>query len=161
MLDERDDVVVAEYERLAFDIRLGLGHQPDAHLGHDPEVRLREDAVEVGAVAVLELLPRLESGRAPMPVRTSSPPPVTTSSRNARPSDRDTDSWYSRRRDLARCRSRCPSPGRGIDPKLELALLDVAIQIEIAHAGLDERIGVALVDLEDAVHPLQIEHDAT
>jgi len=34
------------------------------------------------------------------------------------------------------------------------------IQIEVAHARLDEAGGVVLIDLEDAIHPLEVHHDA-
>ena len=36
-----------------------------------------------------------------------------------------------------------PAGIRAVDPDLELVLLDVAIEVEVAHAGLDERVGVA------------------
>ncbi len=36
----------------------------------------------------------------------------------------------------------------------------MAVEVEIGDARLDQHIGVALVDLEDPVHPLQVEHDA-
>ena len=45
----------------------------------------------------------------------------------------------------------------GIDPHFQLAILDVAIEIEIADARLDQRVGVLFVDFEDAVHALQVE----
>jgi hypothetical protein len=48
----------------------------------------------------------------------------------------------------------------GIDPNLEPALLDVAIQIEVADAGLDDGVVRLVVDLDDAVHALQVDDDA-
>jgi hypothetical protein len=44
-----------------------------------------------------------------------------------------------------------------IDPQLQLLLLNVAIQIEVADAGLDQGVVVLLAHLDDAVHPLEIE----
>ncbi len=39
-------------------------------------------------------------------------------------------------------------------------LANVAIEVEVAHAGLDERVCLVLAHLEDLVHALQVEHDA-
>ena len=56
---------------------------------------------------------------------------------------------------------RLPQPGSGTSTQtFRPLLLDVAIQIEVAHARLDQRVGVLLVHLEDAVHPLEVEHHA-
>src|SRR5688572_28188547 len=57
-------------------------------------------------------------------------------------------------------RDAAPAGVRAVDPELQAAFLDIAVEIEVADAGLHERVGVALVDLEDTVHALQIEHDA-
>ena len=53
-----------------------------------------------------------------------------------------------------------PTGVRAVHPNLELVLLYVAVEVEVAHARLDERRSVALVDLEDPIHALQVEHDA-
>jgi len=50
-------------------------------------------------------------------------------------------------RDRARCQPNCPNR-------------DITVEIEVADAGLDQRVGVALVDLEYPIHPLQVEHHA-
>src|SRR5690606_19858243 len=47
-----------------------------------------------------------------------------------------------------------------VDPEPQAALADVAVEIEVADAGLDERVREILVDLDDLVHALQVEHDA-
>src|SRR5690606_20805175 len=48
---------------------------------------------------------------------------------------------------------------RRIDPQVEPALLEVVVEIEVADARLDQRIGSALVDLDHAIHALQVQHD--
>src|SRR5688572_399887 len=57
-------------------------------------------------------------------------------------------------------RDAAPAGVRAVDPELQAAFLDIAVEIEVADAGLHQRVGIALVDLEDAVHALQIEDDA-
>ena len=51
------------------------------------------------------------------------------------------------------------SPARvwTVDPDLELAVLDVAIQIEVRHTRLDDGEVPLVVDLDDAVHALQVD----
>ncbi|MNR05585.1 hypothetical protein D3C85_1216250 [compost metagenome] len=46
-----------------------------------------------------------------------------------------------------------------IQPHFQATFLDVVIQIEIADAGLHDCVAIAFVDLNDAVHPLQIQHN--
>src|ERR1700722_3266278 len=61
---------------------------------------------------------------------------------------------------IERISNRTPPAGIGdIDPKLQTLFLDVAIEIEVADAGLDQRVGVLLIDLQDPIHAFQIEHD--
>ena len=51
-------------------------------------------------------------------------------------------------------------PRRGrIDPELRAPRAQMRMQIEVGHAGLDERVAERLVHLEDAVHAPQIDHD--
>ena len=47
-----------------------------------------------------------------------------------------------------------------VDPDLEAALFDVAVEIEVRDAGLDEREAAPVVDLENPVHALQVDDDA-
>jgi hypothetical protein len=54
-----------------------------------------------------------------------------------------------------------PSGVRRIDPQLQIALLDVAVEIEVADARLHDGAAAPLVDGDDSVHALEIDHDAT
>jgi hypothetical protein len=51
-----------------------------------------------------------------------------------------------------------PTRIRAIDPELQALLADMPIEIEITDAGLNEGAGIALVDLENPVHPFQVRH---
>jgi hypothetical protein len=57
-LDERGEVGVVPDPQPERHVALRVGHQPDAHLRHDPEVRLHEERVEGGAEAALVHVPR-------------------------------------------------------------------------------------------------------
>ncbi len=46
-----------------------------------------------------------------------------------------------------------------IDPYPQAALLDMPVEVEVTDTGLDQRVGVVFVDLEHAVHALQIDDD--
>ncbi len=37
----------------------------------------------------------------------------------------------------------------------------ISVQVEVADPGFDERIGKRFVDINNAVHPLQVQHDRT
>src|ERR1700683_160063 len=50
-----------------------------------------------------------------------------------------------------------PSGVRAIDPDLQPAVLDVAVQIKVGDAGLNEGEISAFIDLENFVHALQID----
>jgi hypothetical protein len=50
--------------------------------------------------------------------------------------------------------------GRGaVDPQFAADLLQVTIQIEIAHARFDDRIAMLFIDFENPVHTLEVKHD--
>ena len=53
-----------------------------------------------------------------------------------------------------------PARVRTIDPELEPLALDIAVEVEVRDAGLDQRERPGLVHPQDPVHPFQIEHDA-
>ncbi len=53
-----------------------------------------------------------------------------------------------------------PARVGAVDPELQLAVANVAIQIEVADARLDECVCLVFVQIEHLVHALQIEHDA-
>ena len=52
-----------------------------------------------------------------------------------------------------------PQPGSGTSSHSFSPLLDVLVQIEVADAGLDQRVAELLVHLEDAIHATEVEHD--
>lgn len=58
-----------------------------------------------------------------------------------------------------RAHDAAPTGIRHIQPQLQPFLLDVVVQIEKAHARLDQHITEVRVDFEDLVHAFQIEHD--
>ena len=79
-VDERHDVAPLRHGHGDLQRSLGLLHEPEAHLRHDAEVRLRENAVDPRTQAVLEQLRSSSPAAiAPMPVRTTSPVGSTTS----------------------------------------------------------------------------------
>ncbi len=51
---------------------------------------------------------------------------------------------------------RAPARVRRVDPHLEIAVLNVAVEVDVRHAGLDEREVALRVDLEHAIHALQV-----
>jgi hypothetical protein len=53
-----------------------------------------------------------------------------------------------------------PPRVRRIDPELELALLNMAVEVEVRHAGLDDGAAAPFVDVEDPVHALEVDDDA-
>lgn len=49
-----------------------------------------------------------------------------------------------------------PARIRDIDPHFQPALLDELVEVEVRHAGFDERKIALVVDLQDAVHALEV-----
>ena len=154
----RPEVVVARHHHPARQVALRLRHQPDAHLGDDAEVRLEEEAVE----------------------RRPEAPPVHV------PGSAVRDGAHARAHQLAvrehhlqparvggviavgrvaeavlqgvADHAAPPEIGHG-DPQLVARRAHRLVQVEEAHARLDDRIGGVAVDLEHAVHPPQVHDD--
>ena len=53
-----------------------------------------------------------------------------------------------------------PSRVRAVDQDFQIAVLDVAVQVEVGHARLDDGEVSLVVDLDHAVHALEVQHDA-
>ncbi len=68
-----------------------------------------------------------------------------------------------RQRNAARAVVECvtdraaPTRVRHIEPELQSLVAHVAIDVEVADTGFDEGVGVLLADLENAVHPLEVQ----
>jgi hypothetical protein len=160
-IDERNQVLVLRHAHGAGEIGVGLRHEPEAHLRDDAEVRLREQSVDPRTRAELVLLPRLRvrhgahAGAQQLAVREYHLHAAVRIEVIAELRHRVAAAVIERVADQA-----APTRVRAVHPNVELVLLDVAIEIEVAHARLDERRRVLLADLEDAVHALQVEHDA-
>ena len=145
----------------AREVGVGLRHEPETHLGHHTEVRLGEQTVDQRAHTELVLLPRLRVRQ-------------RAHARAQKVAVRQHDLHAAMRIEvIAERRLRiapaviervtdetAPAGIRAIHPNLELVLLDVAIEVEVTHAGLDERRRVALADVENSIHAFQVEHDA-
>ena len=125
------------------EIGLGLRHEPEAHLRDDAEVRLREHAVEVRAEAVLVLLPglrarqRAHAGAHELAVGQHDFHAAVRVEMVAVRVRRIAGAVIERVADDA-----APARIRAVDPELEVPLADVPIEVEIADARLDERVGL-------------------
>ncbi len=160
-IHQRDDVALVEYLDGRGDISLRPRHQPEAHLGDHAHVALAKQAVDPRAVAPLVLLPRLRvrhgahAGADDFAVAEHDLHAAMRAEVIAERIRRPAAAAVERVADHA-----APARIGRIDPDVEPVLFDVIVEVEVAYARLDERIRVALVDLEHAVHALQIEHDA-
>ncbi len=136
---------------------LGLRHQPEAHLGDDPEIRLGEQAVDDRAHPVAELLPGLRTGQS-----------AHAGAHQLAVGQHDLHAAVrfeviAVRQGSATCAvvERVPHqapPARigTVDPQLQLVLADMPVEVEIGDARLDQHARVLLADLQDAVHPPQL-----
>src|SRR5262249_49980418 len=141
--------------------RLGPRHQMEAHLGDHAHVALAEQAIDPRPESPAVVLPALgiwqctHAGAYDFPVgqhhlhaavraeviaERRGRPAATTVERVA---DDAAPAWIGR-----------------IDPHIYIVLRDVIVQIEVADAGFDQGIGIALVHFEHAVHAFEVEHHA-
>ena len=161
VLDERHDVPPFRHEHGAAAVRFGLRHQPKAHLRDDAEIRLAEQARDIRPEAVLVVGPRGvvgergHAGAHELAVRQHDLHAAVAAEVIAILAERVADAVIERVADDA-----APTGVGRIDPELELALLNVAVEIEVDDAGLDDRAAAPFVDGDDAVHALQIDDDA-
>ncbi len=133
-------------------------HQPQAQLGDDAEIGLREDSVEIGTKAPFEHLPgiavgqRSHAGAQHLAGRQHHFHAAREQEMLAigRVADATIDRVAERPGDRRR--------GRAGQPQRQLALVDVIIQLLVGHAGLDESGAQIGIDIENAVHAAQIHH---
>ena len=157
-IDHRLERLLALPGRAACGVDLRAGHDPDAHLGDDPEVALHEQAVERRAVGVLVDVPGLVAGlpahagaqhlavgkhdlhaadvRGVVAVRGVAAPVLQGVADDAAPAQ------------VGDRRPAVPAGG-----------LEGVVQVEPAHAGLDHGVAELLVDLEDLVHLAHVHDD--
>ena len=130
----------------------------EAHLRDDPDIALREQPVERGTEAVSILAPGLRSGKRAH----AGPHDLTVRHHHFQAAVGVkvipihavgvADTVVERVADDA-----SPSRIGTVDPDLELAVLNVSIQIEVRHTRLDDGEVPLVIDLDDAVHALQID----
>ncbi len=154
-VDQRPEVVVLPHAAPERHVDLRLGHQPDAHLRHDPEVRLHEELIGRRAEPALVEVPRavaLHRAHArphQLAVREHDLHPA----RRGRPVDAV---GHVRRAVVERVADdAAPAEICNREHELVAAGLDRLVEVEPADTGLDDRVGGLLVDLEHAVHAPQ------
>ncbi len=134
-----------------------LGHQPQAELGHHAEVRLQEQPVQRRAEAALEQLPALAAGQGAH----SGAHHLARGQHHLHPADLGGVVAIGRVADPALqgvAHDAAPPQRRGRDPKLQPPRPDVLVEVEERHPRFDQGVGVLLVDLDDPVHPAEVEH---
>nr|ART39915.1 J191 [uncultured bacterium] len=146
--------LVSDHERL---VGRRLGHQPEAHLGDDAEVALREHAVHVRPEAVLEQLPAGVAGHGAhagaQQLAVGEQHFHAAREQKMVGVGRVTGAVFERIADNA-----APAGRRAVDPQLVALLLQVLVELEVGHARLDQAVARILIHFQDAVHALQIQH---
>jgi hypothetical protein len=133
----------------------------EAHLRDDAEVTLAEQARGIGTVAVPVLLPalrrrqRAHAGAHHLAARQNHLHAAVRAEVVAIKAHRVADAVIQRVADRA-----APTRIRRVDPQLQAAVLNVAIQVDVRDAGLDEREVAPRVHLEHAIHSLEIHGNA-
>ncbi len=155
-VDHRDEVVVARERDLARPEALGLGHEPEAQLRDDPVVGLHEQAVQRRAEAALVDVPR-----APVADRTHPGAyQVAVGQQHLQAADGGRVLAVRRLAEAALERvadDAAPSQTGCRHPQRVAALAQVRVEIEERHAGLQQRVAEVVVDLEDPVHPAELD----
>ena len=152
------EIVVAPDAQPQRHVALRLRIEPEAHLRDDPEVRLHEHLVRGGAEAALVDVPglaarqRAHPGAHHLAVREHD---LHAALRGHVLAGREVRGPVVERvaDDAA------PAEVGARDHQLVPAGLDRLVEVEPAHARLDDRVRELLVDLEHAVHPPQAEDD--
>ena len=150
----RAEVVLVPDPQPERHVALRVRHQPDAHLRDDPEVRLHEELVRSRAETALVDVPgtvarhRAHPGAHDLAVREHDLHPALHA--HVLPVRHVRDAVVERVADDAppaevRDREHQPVPAR----------LDRLVEVEPAHARLDDRVRALVVDLEHAVHPAE------
>ncbi len=140
-------------------IALGRGHEPETDSRHDAEVRLREEPVDDRSEAVLVLMPEVVPGH---PAHAGAQQ-LAIRQHDLEAADRVPVVLHRRAAAAALERvaeRRAPAGIGRVDPDVELVLLDVTVEVEVAHARFDDGVVDLVVDLEHAVHALEIDDHA-
>jgi hypothetical protein len=155
-VDHRTEVIVFRRRHAEILHALRLGLEPEDHLRNDAEVCLREQARHVGTEPVLVQRPQLGvahgtgAGTDHLAIRqhrfdAADPREVVTE---------ETDAMIERVAD----RSTRAVLGSG-NQQRNAPLAQVVAQLDEADAGLQHRVAIGDVDLDDAIHPLEIDDD--
>ena len=145
---------MARHVHAAVAVALGRRHEPETDSRHDAEVRLREEPVDDWPEAVLVLVPEVvarhpaHAGAQQLAVRqhdleAADRAPVVLHRRAAAAALERIAEWGA------------PAGIGRVDPDVELVLLDVAVEVEVADAGLDDGEVDLVVHLEHTVHALE------
>src|ERR1700733_4308324 len=158
-LHEVIQVLIARDRNIEHAAELGFRQQVNAELRDNPKVRAREDAVDVRSIAIAKTLPK-RAGRGQSAHAGAQQIAVTQHHLQAAVSAEMIAIRAAADAVLERVAGRtAPARIRRVDTQLEFVLADVSVQIKIADARLHHAIRTGLVDLEDAVHALEIQHD--
>src|SRR6185503_4875374 len=144
LVDERDQIAAPRDEHEPRAIRLGLRHQPKAHLRHDAEVALAEQTVDVWPETVAIFLPsrrarqRAHARAQQLAVRQHDLHAAVAAEMIAERAERVADAVIECIADGA-----APAGVGTIDPYLEPAFFDMPLKIEVRDARLHEREAAA------------------
>ena len=138
------------------------GPDPEAHLGDDAEIRLREDAVHVRPDAPFLVLP----GRGPFARSGTRAHDLAVAQHHLHAADRipAVAAVFAVGMGEATLKSvtdgAAPGGVRDVHGQGQVVFLEVVDDVVEADAGFHQHGVVAGVDVEDAVHPLQVEYHA-
>ncbi len=160
-LHRLDQIVAPRYPDQPGPVVLGLGHEPESHLGDDAEIALREEAGRVRAEAVAVFLP----GVGVRHCAHASAHDFAIGEHRLDAADRVGVLAEERHRVAHAAIERiaeqaAPGDIGTVDPDLKALFPDIAVEVEVADTGLHEREVALVIDAQDPVHALQIDDDA-
>ena len=135
-------------------------HQPDARLHHDAQIRLRKQAVEVGPdTPFVGVTHRVVAGRAAAGFEQAAIGQDDIHATQAA-------EMVGHRRESAALvqgiahHARILRRARGVGPQARAGLLQVVVDLLVGHARFNDGEPELLIDLADAIHPLQHHRDS-
>src|SRR3546814_597859 len=134
----------------------GLGHEPEAELGHDAKIGLCEEPVDPGPVTKFEELPAGTLGHSTHPC----PDTAAVGQHQLKPALHKImiGIWGIAHAPLQKgARHRFVGLTRAIDPELEPPLAYLFGELPKGDAWLDEAVSQVLIDLENLIHAAKIE----
>ena len=160
-IHEGNDVVVMLNAGAADQARLRLRVQPESHLGDHAVVRLREYSVHKRPGSILELLPGLRGRQGAH----AGAHHLSVGQHDLHPAVRvevvAIGQWRTAGAAVNGVADRTAPPWLGaVNPELQLFVTNIAVEVEVTHAGLYQSEGVFFADLENAVHAFEIKHNA-